>query len=76
MSYKHIDEVLQWTGTACFLCMYTLMAFNVYPWNIVAGLCGSACYLAWCVRVANKPQMLVNVVGITMCALGLYKAFG
>ena len=68
------NEVLQWTGTVCFLAMYILMSLNMYPWNIAAGLCGSACYLAWTVSVVNKPQMVVNVVGIAVCVAGLYRA--
>ena len=70
------NDILQWTGTLCFMCMYSLMSANQYPWNIVAGLCGSACYLTWCIRVANKPQMIVNAMGVTITVLGLYKAWG
>ena len=73
---NYTNEVLQWAGTLCFMAMYILMSLNMYPWNIVAGMMGSACYLAWTVRVANKPQMVVNVVGIAVCAGGLFKAFG
>jgi hypothetical protein len=71
------NDILQWLGTVCFMTMYTLMSYfpNMHPWNIVAGCLGSICYLAWTVRVANKPQMLVNVVGIAVCAGGLLKAW-
>ena len=77
MSYKHIDAVLQWSGTVCLLTMYTLMSFfpHLHPWNIVAGLCGGACYLAWTLRVRNKPQMLVNGVAMAIGLAGLYKAW-
>ncbi len=73
-----LNEVLQWAGTACLLVMYMLMSFfpDLHPWNIVAGVCGGACYLAWTVRVANKPQMLVNVVAITIGFAGLFRAWG
>ena len=71
-----LNDVLQWTGTVCFMGMYGLMSLNMYPWNIVAGALGSTCYLVWTIRVANRPQMLVNVVGIAMCVFGLFKAFG
>jgi hypothetical protein len=71
-----LNDALQWAGTACFMAMYTLMSLNMYPWNIVAGLCGGALYMAWSVRVANRPQMVTNVVGIAICAGGLFKAFG
>lgn len=73
----NLDEALQWTGTACLLAMYALMSFypDLHPWNIVAGICGGACYLTWTVRVANRPQMLVNIVAITIGAAGLLRAW-
>jgi hypothetical protein len=33
-------------------------------------------YMVWSLRVANKPQTVTNAVGIAICAVGLYKAFG
>jgi hypothetical protein len=76
MTYKHVDNILQWSGTACFLVMYTLMSLNIYPWNIVAGVLGAALYLTWALRVRNWPQTVTNVVSIAICAVGLFKAFG
>ncbi len=72
-----LNEVLQWAGTACLLTMYVLMSFfpHLHPWNIVAGICGGACYFAWTVRVANKPQMIVNGVALAIGAAGLFKAW-
>jgi hypothetical protein len=71
-----INELLQWTGTVCILAMYVLMnffrEFQLDPWF---GLLGGVCYLVWTIRVANKPQMLVNVVAIAVCALGLFRAW-
>jgi len=71
------DDLLQWAGTVCLLTMYTLMSFfpHLHPWNIVAGVCGGVCYLAWTVRVANKPQMIVNAVAIAIGTAGLFKAW-
>ncbi len=73
-----LNDLLQWTGTVCLLVMYALMSFrpDLHPWNIVAGVLGGVCYLAWTLRVANKPQMLVNAVAITIGAAGLYRAWG
>jgi hypothetical protein len=71
-----INDILQWAGTICFMAMYTLMSLNLYPYNIIAGMAGSTCYLIWTVRVVNKPQMLVNAVGLAVCVAGLVKAFG
>ena len=69
------NNVIQWAGTACFLCMYALMSYNQYPWNIVAGVLGGACYLVWSIRVRNTPQLVTNAVSIAICIVGLYKAF-
>jgi hypothetical protein len=73
-----LNEVLQWAGTACLLTMYILMSFfkELHPWNIVAGLGGGAFYLAWTIRVANRPQMIVNGVAIAIGLAGLFKAWG
>ena len=71
-----LNDAIQWAGTACFMAMYTLMSLNMYPWNILAGFFGGALYMVWSLRVANKPQMVTNAVGITICLVGLYKAFG
>lgn len=73
-----LNNALQWTGTACLLGMYVLMSFfpHLHPWNIVCGVLGGLCYLTWCIRVANKPQMVVNVVAIAIGIAGLFKAWG
>jgi hypothetical protein len=77
MTRTQIDEVLQWTGTACILAMYVSMNFfRDLKLDPLFGLLGGACYLAWTMRVRNMPQAVVNVVAITVCAVGLYKAFG
>lgn len=78
MTIQQIDNLLQWAGTLCLLTMYVLMSFfpHLHPWNIVAGVLGGACYLAWTVRVANKPQMIVNGVAIAIGLAGLLKAWG
>ena len=78
MTRTEIDNALQWAGTVCLLTMYVLMSFfpHLHPYNIVAGVCGGVLYLAWTVRVANKPQMIVNGVAIAIGLAGLYKAWG
>ena len=78
MSYRNIDEGIQWIGTAFILVMYALM--NFFPefrvYTIVTGLGGAICFFAWAYRVANKQQMIINGVAITLCVVGLYKAWG
>jgi hypothetical protein len=73
-----VNNTLQWAGTVCLLTMYVLMSFypHLHPYNIVAGVLGGVFYLTWTVRVANKPQMIVNVVAITIGLAGLYKVWG
>jgi hypothetical protein len=73
-----MNNLLQWAGTVCLLIMYVLMSFypQLHPWNIVAGLAGGAFYLAWTIRVANKPQMIVNATALAIGLAGLYKAWG
>lgn len=73
-----LNDVLQWFGTCCFMCMYTIMSFfpEVHLWNIVFGALGGGIYLMWSIRVSNKPQTLTNIVGLSICLIGLFKALG
>ena len=79
LSYKHVDDALQWTGAVAIICGHVLNTLGIEihedKWNIVAFAVGTVCLLAWAVRVANKPQMMVNVVAMTTCAVGLFKAW-
>ena len=73
-----LNNVLQWTGTVFILGMYIASNFfkEAHDVRNALGLLGGLCYFAWTVRVANMPQMLVNVVAITVCTLGLFKVYG
>ena len=73
-----LNEAIQWAGTGSFMCMYTLMSFfpELHPWNVVFGALGGVLYLVWSLRVANKPQTITNLVGIAICLVGLYRAWG
>jgi hypothetical protein len=77
MSYRTVDNTLQWTGTICILIMYVLMNFfRELKLDPVFGLLGGLCYATWAYRVRNTPQILVNVVAITVCVVGLFRAVG
>ncbi len=80
MSYRHIDELLQWVGALAIICGHVLNTlgsqYHQDQWNIVAFTVGTVCFLLWAVRVANKPQMMVNVVAMTTCLVGLFRAWG
>lgn len=47
---------------------------EAYPWNIVAFVTGTLFFMAWSVRVANRPQLLVNIVAISIGLTGLMRA--
>lgn len=69
------NEVLQWVGTACFLVMYTVMSFfkELHTAQLIAGCLGGLCFLVWSTRVANRQQMIVNIVGVSITLVGLYR---
>lgn len=73
-----INSILQWLGTASLIAMYIVMSYfpEQYPLNIMLGLAGGCFYFLWSMRVANKPQMLVNAAGILVCCGGLIRHFG
>jgi hypothetical protein len=78
MSNIDKNEVLQWLGAVFIIVGHVLNAVGpaAYPYNIVAFTGGTVMFLWWTIRVANKPQMVVNVVAMAMCVVGLFKAFG
>ena len=77
MSYKHIDDTLQWTGAVAIIAGHVLNAIGpaVYPYNIAVFAVGTVAFLAWAIRVANKPQAVVNVVALAIGLVGLYNAY-
>jgi hypothetical protein len=72
------NELLQWAGAGFIVAGHSLNAIGpaVYPWNIVTFSIGTIAFLAWAIRVANKPQAMVNIVSLAIGLVGLYKAFG
>ena len=78
MSYKHIDDTLQWTGAAAIIAGHVLNAVGpaAYPYNIAVFAVGTVAFLAWAVRVRNVPQAVVNVVALAIGLVGLYNAVG
>jgi hypothetical protein len=78
VSYKHIDDTLQWTGAVAIIAGHVLNAMgpSMYPYNVVVFAVGTIAFLAWAVRVRNKPQAVVNLVSLAIGAVGLYNAFG
>ena len=73
-----INETLQWSGAVFIIAGHSLNAVGpaVYPYNILAFFLGTILFMAWSIRVANKPQLLVNIVALAIGLTGLVKAFG
>jgi hypothetical protein len=73
-----INETLQWTGAVFIIAGHSLNAVGpaAYPYNILAFVVGTILFMAWSIRVANKPQLLVNIVALAIGLTGLVKAFG
>jgi hypothetical protein len=73
-----INNCLQWLGTTALIAMYVVMSYfpELHPLNIALGLAGGSFYFLWSLRVANRPQQLVNLAGILVCVGGLIRHFG
>jgi hypothetical protein len=73
-----INEALQWSGAVFIIAGHSLNAVgpSAYPYNILAFFLGTVLFMAWSIRVANRPQLLVNLVALGIGASGLYRAFG
>jgi len=73
-----INEILQWSGAVFIIAGHSLNAVGpaAYPYNILAFFIGTILFMAWAIRVANKPQLLVNIVALAIGLTGLVKAFG
>lgn len=75
---QNIDEILQWAGAVLIIAGHSLNAVGpaVYPYNILTFLLGTVMFLTWAVRVANKPQITVNLVSVVIGITGMIRAFG
>ena len=73
-----INEILQWTGAVFIIAGHSLNAVGpaAYPYNILAFFVGTILFMAWSIRVANNPQLLVNIVALAIGLTGLVKAIG
>ena len=75
---QNINEILQWAGAVLIIAGHSLNAVGpaVYPYNILTFLLGTVMFLAWAVRVGNKPQITVNLVSVVIGITGMVRAFG
>jgi hypothetical protein len=72
-----IDEILQWVGAVFIIAGHSLNAVGpaAYPFNIMTFFIGTVLFLIWSLRVKNRPQLLVNVIALSIGAPGLYRAY-
>jgi hypothetical protein len=70
------DNIIQWAGAVFIIAGHSLNAVgpSAHPWNILAFFLGTLAFFIWTVRVANKPQMTVNVVALVLGVFGLLKS--
>ena len=71
------QDKLQWFGAASMIGAQIITSLFplLYPYNIILFTLGGLSFLLWAFMVKNKPQFVVNIVGLAICAGGLYKAF-
>jgi hypothetical protein len=73
------NDALQWFGAVFIMIGHLLNTLGVeYHYdvlNIGAFAIGTLAFLAWTIRVSNKPQMTVNIVALIFMAFGLVKFF-
>ena len=72
------NEIIQWIGSVFIIAGHTLNAAGpeVYPYNLIAFFIGTVMFLAWSIRVTNRPQMLVNIIALFIGLTGMVKAIG
>jgi hypothetical protein len=72
------NEIIQWAGAVAIVAGHVLNAVGpaAYPYNIIVFALGTVLFLAWAVRVKNRPQLMVNVISLAIGLVGLFKAFG
>ena len=77
MSYKHVDNALQWAGAVAIIAGHVLNSIGptMYPYNIIVFAVGTVLFLTWAARVRNTPQAVVNVVALAIGLVGLYNAY-
>ena len=77
MTRTEIDNALQWAGAVAIIAGHVLNSIgpSMYPYNIAVFAVGTVAFLAWAIRVANKPQAVVNVVALTIGLVGLFNAY-
>jgi type IV secretory pathway TrbL component len=73
-----MNDRIQWTGAVFIIAMHVGNAIGpaAYPYTLIAAVLGTVCFMLWSFRVRNRPQLLVNLVAMSILTVGLFKAFG
>jgi hypothetical protein len=71
------QDKLQWFGALNMIGAQVITSLFplLYPYNILLFTLGGLSFFIWGIMVKNKPQIAVNMVGLLICAGGLFKAF-
>ncbi len=72
------NELIQWIGSVFIIAGHTLNAAGpeFYPYNLITFFIGTLMFLAWSIRVTNRPQMLINIIALFIGLTGMVKAIG
>lgn len=72
-----LNDVLQWAGAVFIIVghVFNSIGPETYPYNIATFAAGTVFFLAWSLRVANTPQLLVNIIALGIGVMGLYRAW-
>lgn len=70
------EDGLQWFGASNMIAAQVITSLFpvLYPYNIVLFALGGMSFLVWGILVKNRPQIMVNIVGLVICVGGLFKA--
>jgi hypothetical protein len=70
------NEIIQWIGAVAIIAGHSLNAVGpaAYPYNIYAFAVGTIAFLTWSYRVGNTPQLVVNLVALSLGVIGIYNA--
>lgn len=61
MTYKELDQILQWTATAATLLGAVLTSVGgLDPWNVFSFYAGTMLWLVWAVRIRSASLIVVN----------------
>jgi len=74
-----LNDLLQWAGALFIIAghMFNSLGAEIHKdlWNQLVFTLGTIAFMIWAFRMRNKPQMAVNIVSMTVCSVGLFRAY-